>query len=299
MIRKFFIFVFLLGVGAVLVLNHKSILALGQERIVAQQAEGAISVKNWEKAIGLYEGARQMHPGNQQIALRLAWLKLMEHKPAEAEAIYREILKDDPSQLEAAMGLAALLDSDPKHINQAVLLLRHALKEHPNNPRLITETGNLYKIAAENPQETRAETRKWLYDLAIYYYQASLKLNPRQFQTQFNLGVSNQAIDQPQLAAEAYCQAVSLNPGSYEARYNLGLVLSALNFQAEAYRQMDAAVKLLGEADMESAQGLAIKVQNVKNNVFNSGDKGLSSHENPSFLDKKCLVQTASEAGKN
>jgi len=295
MIRKFFIFVFLLGVGAVVMLNYKSLMAMGQERIVSQQAEGAISVQNWEKAINLYEQAHHEHPGNARISLRLAWLKLMAEQPAEAETIYRDILKSEPGQLEASMGLAAILDNDPRHINQAVLLLRDALKSHPNDSHLIAETGNVYKIAADNPQETRQDTKKWLYDLAIYYYQASLKLNPRQFQTQFNLGVSSQAVEQPQQAAQAYCKAIGLNPKSYEARYNLGLALSELNFQSEAYRQMDAAVKLLGEDDMESAQALAVKVQNVKNGVFNSGDKGLSSNENPDFLDKACLAQTAAE----
>lgn len=299
MIRKFFIFLFLLGVGAVVVLNFKGIMALGQERLVSQQAEGAISVKNWEKAIDLYGHAHREHPSNTPIALRLAWLEMMDGQPAEAESIYRDILKNEPGQLEASMGLAALLDSDPKRINQAVILLRQALKSYPNNSRLIAEVGNLYKMAAENPQETRPDTRKWLYDLALYYYQASLNLNPRQFQTQFNVGVANQAMEQAEPAAKAYCQAIILNPRSYEARYNLGLVLSALNFQSEAYRQMDSAVKLLGEDDMENAQALAVKVQNVKNQVFNSGNSGLASGENPGFLDKRCLAgQPADDAKK-
>lgn len=297
MIRNFLIFLSLLGVVAVLGINFKSILALGQERVVSNQADSAIAIKNWEKAIGLYEHAHREHPSNVLISLRLARLELMDQKPAEAEAIYRDILKNDPGQLEASMGLAALLDADPNRINQGVLVLRTALRNHPNHARLIAEIGNLYKTAAENPQETRKENRRWLYDLALYYYRASLKLNPRQFQTQFNVGVSSQAINQLQPAAQGYCQAIVLNPKSYEAHYNLGLVLSELNFQQEAYRQMDSAVKLLGESgDMDSAQALAINVQNVKNKVFNSGSQGLSSNVDPAFLDKQCIVQPLAES---
>ena len=291
MIRKFFIFVFLLGVGAVLMLNLKSIMALGQEHIVNQQAAGAISMQNWEKAIDLYEHAHRQYPTNSPISLRLAWLKLMDQKPDDAEAIYRDILKNDPGQVDAAMSLAALLASDPKRINQAVLLLRQALKSDPGNARLIAQIGDLYKTAAENPEETREEMRRWLADLALYYYQASLKLNPRQFTTQFNVGVTNQAMAQPELAAQAYCKAIILNPKSYEARYNLGLVLTDMNFQAEAYRQMDNAVSILGEEDMANAQELALHVQNVKTRLFNSNRQGLSSKENPSFLDKRCLIK--------
>jgi tetratricopeptide (TPR) repeat protein len=297
MMRKFFIFLLFLGVTAVVALNFKSIMALGQERIVSQQAGKAVEAKNWEKAIGLYQEAHREHPGNALIALRLAWLELMDQKPAEAEALYRQILKNDPDQLDAAMALGALLNADPKRVNQGILLLRHALKTHPHNPRLIAEIGNFYKTASENPQETREEKRKWLCDQAIYYYQAALKLDPRQFQTQFNLGVVNQSLDQLQPAAQAYCQAIMLNPKSYEARYNLGLVLNEQNFLEEAYRQMDSAVHVLGETgDIENAQALAVKVQTVKTRVFNSGQQGLSSKVDPAFLDKRCLVQPLEEA---
>jgi len=296
MIRKFFIFVFLLGVGAVLMLNLKSIMALGQEHIVSRQAAGAISMQNWEKAIDLYEHAHRQYPTNSPISLRLAWLKMRDQKPDEAEAIYRDILKNDPNQVEAAMGLAALLETDPKRINQAVLLLRQALRADPGNSQLITQIGDIYKTAAENPQETREEMRRWLYDLALYYYQASLKLNPKQFTTQFNVGVTNQAMAQPELAAQAYCKAIILNPKSYEVRYNLGLVLTDLNYQSEAYRQMDDAVSILGEEDMANAQALALQVQNVKTRLFNSNRQGLSAKENPAFLDKRCLVKTMIES---
>ncbi len=295
MIRKFFIFLFVLGVVAVVVLNFKTIKAIGQERIVSQQAAKALEAQNWERAITLYQQAHREHPGNAPIALRLAWLDLMAHQDQEAEALYRQVLKDDPDQLEAAMGLAAMLTQDPQRINQAVLLLRQALKTHPNDARLIAQIGTIYKTAAENPKETREENRKWLFDLATYYYRASLKLNGRQFQTQFNLGVTNQATSNLQPAAQAYCQAIILNPKSYESRYNLGLVLSDLNYLEEAYRQMDAAVDSLSErGDMESAQALAVRVQNVKNRVFNGSQQGLSSNVNPNFLDKNCLLQPAS-----
>ena len=296
MIRQFFIFLLILSVGAVVALNFKSIMAMGQERIINQQAEKAVSVKNWESAIALYQQGHREHPGNSRITLRLVWLKLMNNQPDEAEALYREVLKNEPEHLEANMGLAALLATQPKHVNQAVILLRQAVKTHPDNPRLIAQIGDLYRISAENPQEIRPEVKQQLYDTALYYYRESLKLNARQFQTQFNVGVSNQAINQSQEAAQAYCKAVALNPASYEARYNLGLVLSDLNYQEEAFRQMSQAVQQLGEnGDMTSAQALAIKVQNVKNRVLLSGNHGLSSNVNPEFLEKGCLVQPLAE----
>jgi tetratricopeptide (TPR) repeat protein len=291
MIRKFCTFLCLLGLLAVFLMNYKSLLALGDEHITSRKAEGAISVKNWEKAIDLYEQAYRTHPSNVAIMLRLAWLKTMAKQPEEAAALYREILRKSPGQPQASIQLARQLESDPKHINDAVLILRKALKVNPNDARLLQEAGNIYKTAAENPQETRKDTKKGLYTLALYYYQVSLRFDPQQFSTYFNLGVVNQQMDQDQPAAKAYCQAIILNPHSYEARYNLGMVLSQLNFQEEAYRQLNMSVQTLGENDMQSAQALALKVQTIKNQVYQSSGQGLQALTHPDFLEKGCLLE--------
>jgi hypothetical protein len=69
------------------------------------------------------------------------------------------------------------------------------------------------------------------------------------------------------------------------------MVLSQLNFQEEAYRQLNMSVQTLGENDMQSAQALALKVQMIKNQVYQSSNQGLQALTHPSFLEKGCLLE--------
>jgi tetratricopeptide (TPR) repeat protein len=282
----------MLIIAVVVAFNFNAILDFGRANQIEQSAKKAIDAHFWEKGIQLYEEGHQQFPDNTNISLRLAWLYRQNQQNRKAEDVYRTILKKNPGQLEARMALADLLKNDPKRINAAIIELRQALKEHPKNPQLLASIGNVYKTAAENPEEKRESIQKWLFGQARYYYQQSLKLESKQFFTQFNLGMVYQNMDDHAAAAQAYCQALLVNPNSYEARYNLGLVLSDLNFEQEAYRQMGRSIQILSDRnEMQMAQNLAVKVQNVKNKIFNSHRPTMSAQEIPPFLDKGCLVQ--------
>lgn len=297
MLKRGLTLVLFLTIGAIVVFNFKAILSFGRANQIERSAKKAIEAQNWEKAIQLYEEGYQQFPDNDNIAIRLAWLYKQGRQPDKAEQTYRLALQRNPGNENAQIGLADLLKQDPKRINEGVTQLRKALKAHPNDERLLSAIGDLYKTAAENPAEQRESVKKWLYEQAQYYYQASLKLNPRQFQTRFNLGLSYHNINECEAAAKAYCQALLIRPESYQARYNMGLVLSDLNYQAEAYRQMDRAVKILGESNhTDLAQDLALKVQAIKNRIFNSNRQMLGQKEVPQFLDSKCLVQSMAQS---
>lgn len=298
MLKRAIGFLLFLAIVAVLGFNFKRILTFGQAHEIKQSAQKAVDAENWEKAIQLYLAGQKQYPDNAAISQRLAWLYRKSNQPKLAESTYKAILKREPDNQDARVGLALLLEDEPGRINEAIIELRKAVKAHPNDARLLSQVGNLYKDAAENPAETRDETIKWLYGQACYYYQAALKINPRQFSTQFSLGVVEQKLNNLETSAKAYCQAVVLKPDSYEAHYNLGLVLSDLDYLQEAYRQMDRAIKILSEkGEIDTAQGLALKVQTVKNKVFNSGRQGLSSHQDPPFLEKACLTPAVVESG--
>ncbi len=287
----------LIIVGVIVVFNFKAILSFGRAHEIERSAQKAIAAHNWEKGIELYEAGHKQFPENEPISTRLAWLYLKNQQPEPAEANYRDVLKRNPDNQDALIGLTEILKKDPKRINEAVTLLRKALKTHAKDAKLIAHIGNLYKTAAENPLEQREKTRSWLYDQARYYYQRSLQLDPKQFQTQFNLGVAFQNMNDCEAAAKAYCQAILIKPNSYQAHYNMGLTLSDLNYLDESYRQLDRAVKILGERnEMSMAQDLALKVQNVKNRIFNSNRKALTGEAAPDFLDKGCLVQPMADA---
>jgi tetratricopeptide (TPR) repeat protein len=281
----------------VIVLNYKQILAFAQARELQGAAQKAVQAENWEKAVQVYEDGWHRYPDNADIGNRLAWYYAQNHDAKDAESAYRLVLKREPGNVNAQIGLGNLLKSEPPRVNEAVDIFRAALKKHPDDSVLLSQIGNLYVTAAENSQETREPTRKWLYDQATYYYQQSLKREPDQFQTQFNLGVAYQNLENLEPSAKAYCAALRIQPDSFQARYNLGMVLTELNFLDEGYRQMNRAVSILsGQGDMKAAMQMAQRVQNVKNSVYNNPNRaGLGKPSTPDFLETACLYTAPPE----
>lgn len=296
MLSRFLGLLIVIAIVVAIIFNFKTILNIAQAQLVASAAQNAIEAHNWEKAITVYETGLREHPRNTEIALQLGNLYQQAAKLGHAEQLYRSISQVDPKNLDAQIGLAQVLQASPEHFNDAVLEYRKALKEHSDNAELLYRIGNLYKNAAENSAEKRKPVQKWLYDQARYYYQCSLRRDPKQFQTQFNLGVAYQQQENLQPAAKAYCQSIVLNPSSYEAHFNLGMILSELNYLDEAYRQLDQSVQLAStEAGKDTAMDVAQRVQHIKSSVYNDTKKhGLSGLGKPDFLNEKCLFAAQS-----
>lgn len=291
--------IFLFGViVAVLVLNYKNILAFSQTHELQASAQKVVTAQQWDKAVQIYEDGLKRYPENADIANRLAWYYQQTNQAERAEKTYRHVLQKNPDNVNARIGLANLLKQDPTRINEAVDVFRVALRKDPENEVLLSQIGDLYETAAENPQETRESVRKDLYTQAAYYYQLSLKLEPQQFQTQFNLGVAQQNLKNLQPAVKSYCGALAIQPDNYQARYNLGMVLTDLNFLEEGYRQMDRAVEILSqEGEMKDAMRMAQLVQNVKNGVYyNPSKQGLGHSETPTFMEKGCFYRPGGNA---
>lgn len=332
MLRSLMGFILVLAIVGVLVIFNKPILTWAQAEMTYRQVQDTLETPapDWSRVLSAYEGAQHQYPDNMEIANRLAWVYLKMNQPDRAEALYRDILKRQPGNMDAQVGLANVIKANPGRYNEAVDIFREAKQAHSQDPYLLSQIGSLYKTAAENPQETRPQMRQWLYDIARYYYELSLQLDKTQFTTNFNLGVAYQNLyeldpaktsEQCELlpkdpmdpkwkdgcklrqAARSYCRAIIIDPESYETHYNLGLVLNSMNYLNEAYRQMDRAVELLSrQASSENAassageevQMLARKVQNVKNANFRDPSKqGLMAPDDPSFLGgdyRKCLT---------
>lgn len=300
MIARILGFVVFVAIVALLVLNGRQIIEFSVAQGLKNSTQASVKAGNWPNAIKEYEKGVKENPDNLAVALRLGWLYLKNNQPGKAEALYKSILKVQPDSLEAQVGLANAIQRDASRLNEAVDVYRAALKKHADDPQLLNDIGNLYKRAAENPDLEHPEMRSWLYDNARYYYGHALAVKPESFQSNFNLGVAWQNLGNLKPASRAYCRAIELRPNSYEARYNLGLVLVDLNYLDEGYRQLNRSIDILREqGDMATAQKMAVRVQQIKNSVFNSPDRsGLSSEEAPPFLGAGCLLDQGDTAKK-
>ena len=149
---------------------------------------------------------------------------------AEAEAIYRSILRIEPQNASALhlMGVIEIQVGRPKN---AVNLIKEAVAQSPNVPSYYSDLGLAYQ-----------ELKLW-HD-AVYSYNSAIDLDPQYADAYSNRGNALQELKLYEEAIVNYDKAIQLNPNFPAAYSNRGLALHGLKQYAEAIQSYEAAIGL-------------------------------------------------------
>lgn len=148
----------------------------------------------WQAAESGYRAVLAREPGNRDAQLGLAALAVQAGEADSARQRYRALLRRDPKDPLALAALASLGQSGD--IDSETELKLH-LVEQPQSAALHFALANLY-----------AGQRRW--PLAQQAYFEAQRLAPEQPDYAFNLAVSLEQIDRPQLALDYYRRALRL-----------------------------------------------------------------------------------------
>jgi Flp pilus assembly protein TadD len=150
-----------------------------------------------------------------------------EGKLAEAEAIYRMLLRGDPSDSHALhyLGLIAL---QQERYADAIGLIEKAIAADPLIPSFHCNLGNAYNGL-------------WQYDASIAAYNAAVRLDPQFLAAWVNLGNAHRDKNDADAAIAAYQQALSVDPAYIPAHVNLAAVLFNEGRLQEAQQHRDLA----------------------------------------------------------
>jgi predicted TPR repeat methyltransferase len=140
--------------------------------------------------------------------------------PAEAEALYRQVLEVQPEQPDALHYLGVLAH-DHGRGEEGMSLIRKSLELSPGQPDWHCNLG----VVLQN--------RGLLQD-AVGAYRQALALNPAHVNSHNNLGVLLRAFGMLAEAEEAYRTAIRLAPDQPDAYQNLAILLSATKRTREA-----------------------------------------------------------------
>jgi protein O-mannosyl-transferase len=162
---------------------------------------------------------------------------------AEAERSLRRAIEIDPSIPEAYAALAKVM-GETDRLDEGILLYTKALAM---NPKLEEANFNLAVLY----------TRKGNYSQAARAYEASIAAKPSS-EAWNGLGDSLVALGEIARAENAYRQSIRLEPGQAVTHYNLAVVLSAQDRKAEALTEAVDALRLA--PDNPDAQGLYRKL---------------------------------------
>src|SRR5579862_612737 len=186
-----------------------------------------------------FERARLTDPQRARIEAASAALAADDRK--KAEALFREILREDPSHVAALCGLAALsLTVDRSH--DAERLLRHALKQSAYLPLAYRGLGpalvqsgrlaearavaqHLERIEPENPQTwvtiAGLATRLMRQEEALEAYERAARLKPDEVGLRMSAGHVQKTLGRRHDSEASYKAALQMDPGIAEAYWSL------------------------------------------------------------------------------
>jgi tetratricopeptide (TPR) repeat protein len=134
---------------------------------------------------------------------------------AEAEAIYRQILAENPNDFDATH-LLGVIAQESERPDAAIELIEKAIRMKPDYAPAHTNLGNALKSAGRLEDAIKAYTR-------------AVELDPTLAQAHFNLGKARADAKDFEGAATEYRRAIAIKPDYAEAHGNLGAALASMN----------------------------------------------------------------------
>lgn len=151
-------------------------------------------------------------------------------KLREADALYRQILRDDPNHV-PTLAMLAVLAHQVNQDEAAVKILRRAIELEPSNPDLHNNLGVALAALSQAAQ-------------AIAAYERAIALRPDYAEAHNNLGTALRDAGHLSEAIAAYRQALALRADYVMARNNLGLVLQEKGELREAIECFNLVLEL-------------------------------------------------------
>jgi predicted O-linked N-acetylglucosamine transferase (SPINDLY family) len=195
-----------------------------------------------------------------QQAIQTAYEHQQSGRLAEAEAIYRQLLRQSPEQIDALvlLGIVCMLTTRPA---EAIELITRAIQLRPDDERIHNSLGNALRSNGEREKAltefdrairlkpdyaeahlNRGNTLNEIsrFDEAIVASNDAIRCRPDYAEAYNNLGIALTGKGRLDESIDAYRKAIALNPNLAEIHSNLGNVLrdkGRLDEAMDAYRQ--------------------------------------------------------------
>jgi tetratricopeptide (TPR) repeat protein/SAM-dependent methyltransferase len=149
---------------------------------------------------------------------------------ADAESIYRQVLKIDPVNFDALHMLGVLAYQVGQHA-QAIDIISQAIRLDSSDSLAHNNLGNAYRALGRHEE-------------ALASFQKALSIKPDFYQVQNNVGETYRVMGRLDDALASFRKVLSVDPNYAEAHNNMGLVLFAQNKFDEAIACFNKALSL-------------------------------------------------------
>ena len=182
---------------------------------------------------------------NIQARLQAAGAMHQQGRLKEAQAIYEDILKSDPKQLDA-LHLLGIIAAQSKHFQNAADLIAKAIAIEPENSAFYYNQGIVLKELKQ-------------LEAAVVSYDRAIAIKPDYAEAYFNRGIALKELRQLEAAVESYDRAIMIKPDYAEVYSNRGIALQELNQPDAAIVSYNCAITIKPDyAGAYSNRGLAL-----------------------------------------
>lgn len=162
----------------------------------------------------------------------------MSSRYAQAEALYQEILGDNPESIDALRGLG-ILGLQQARTDEGVQWLKRALAVSPDSAELWNDLGEAFRM-------------KGLYADAIQSYEKALSFTPESVQVLNNMGAALMLVGDYERSEERLRAALDVDMDNPFVHNTLGVLLEQRELYEQALLEYEAAVCL--KPDFEEAR---------------------------------------------
>ncbi len=218
-----------------------------------------------DKAIGIYRRYLQgVNPKNRDIRHHLIRLQVSAKQYDEALQELREMLAEDPSDLDAQLRMG-LVYGEQKNYPKAIEQLNQILTVRPTELKVRDYLGYLYEESKDYAHAAEAYRhnltlepsyfeghlhlgvllyRTKHYAEAIRHLQEASRLNPKQPEAHIVLGLSHFQMEQYEPSLQAFLEGIRHNPDNADLHFNAGTAYDKLNRFEDVEKSMQTTLTL-------------------------------------------------------
>ena len=252
------------------------------------KGDKAYKLREMQKAISFYNKGLKLYPEHYGAWYNLGNIYVAYEDYISANYAYSQAFTYNPRLMVARMNYGiiaseklgdfdAALDQYNKIIKTKRFLLEipyiynNKVSYKENKAIAYYNIGVTYRLKSLYANGDWEVQRKYLAK-AIDAYKKSIKINPNNYDAQFNLGLAYHVAGNYDAAGKCYCKAINVAPTKYEAHYNLAVLLRKLGHYKEAYEEIDKATTLITALNENSStqQYVAIVMNDITRNAYNN-----------------------------
>ena len=252
------------------------------------KGDNAYRNRKYQKAVDFYRAALSHYPEHSGASCNLGNIYVSFENYYEAVNAYENALKYSPDYISCRMDLGIILAEKMADYDRAIqeygkiintnsngidiqLVYNNKKTTKINKGRAYYNMGLAYRGKAVYMGDRSAFAIKYL-EKARESYLEALKYLENDFDTYYNLALTEHLLGDYNDASKNYCNAININPENFEAHYNFALLLRTMRKNKEALAEFEKSTMLIDASTRENKDTYIFGIMSeIKRRILNEG----------------------------